>query len=330
MFDTLVSTGFAQVPLWGFALICAIVCGIGAFFGSRRSLLDCELTPGWMPVIYGVIGTLLGLTFAVMVLGLQSQHTPVVIPSEVNRMWRVVYHLSLIVLLLMITSTDLKSYYIVTWNCWLGILIGVVGAVAVGEFQLVHVWVDWNRELPQLSGPYLPEWLAPHPHLHGLAWSSAGILMGTCLAWMTRTISSKLLAKPTFGSGDVFLMAMIGAYLGWQPTLIAFLIAPVIALSFGVIANVRGDRPALPYGPFLALAAIIILFCWKWIWMFEVPLTVSPNPDRSQIFAVRRFFGDWQSMLLTAGLGLTLFVVLLSLLRYYKSLEFRRSSDDSA
>ncbi len=323
MWQSNVSLGVFTLDLWQFMLGSSVLFGLITLVGTRKSLQDCKLEIGFWPVMFGVVGTAISTLFVICVLGYESQHTPVVLPSEVGRNCRVLYHLILITLLLMMTATDIKNYDVLEWTCWLGMLIGVGGAVVFGEFQLVHVWVDWNQEQPQLAGAYIPKWLDAHRHLHGLAWSTAGLATGVVIAWLTQKVSSFVLGIPTLGTGDIFIMAMIGAFLGWQPTLIAFALAPLFALLVGGSIRVVSNRPALPYGPFLAVGAITVLFAWKAIWMLEIPLTLAPNPDRDSIFALRRFFGDWVTLLMTAGLSVGLFVGLLSLLRFYKSLDLK-------
>ncbi|QDT33483.1 prepilin peptidase [Thalassoglobus polymorphus] len=322
MWEQEIALGITTLSLREFMLACAAVFGVLTFVGTKKSLIDCELEPKSWPLLFGVSGAILSALFVICVIAYQCQHTPVVRPEEHWRNLRVIYHLCLLSLLLMITATDLRNYYILEWTCWLGIVIGIGGAVASGEFQLVHVWIDWNQEQPQLRGPYFPPWLASHQHLHGFVWSLCGIVAGVSLAALTKFISSFILRMPTLGTGDIYLMAMIGAFLGWQPTIIAFAIAPLFALIVGGCVRAVSNRPALPYGPFLALGATATLFTWKWIWMLEVPL--AENADRDSIFAVRRFFGDWVSMTVTIGLSVTLFVLLLGMLRFYKSLDLKR------
>lgn len=322
MWEHSVELGIASPPLWLFSLGCAVGFGVLTGLGTLRSFADCELEPRQFPVWSGISSAVLVVLTAWAVCEYHSQRTPEVIPSAVGENWRLVYHMSLMSLLVMVTATDLKSYFILEWPCYLGVAVGLTGAVLSGEFQLSHVWVDWNAEIPQLRGPYFPEWLAQFPHLHGLAWSTAGLGVGVIVTWGTRQLSSMALGTPTLGSGDVLLMAMIGAYLGWQPTLIAFALAPLFAVLIGLPLKVLSNRPILPYGPFLAAGAVTTLACWKWIWMLEIPLTATPNPPREAVFAIRRFFGDWMSLLATVGLAVTLLASLLLLLRIYKSLKF--------
>ena len=62
------------------------------------------------------------------------------------------------------------------------------------------------------------------------------------------------------GGGDVKMLAMIGAFLGWKLVIVTLVFSSIAGAIAGlaVIASRRGDlRYALPYGTFLALAAQI-------------------------------------------------------------------------
>jgi leader peptidase (prepilin peptidase) / N-methyltransferase len=62
------------------------------------------------------------------------------------------------------------------------------------------------------------------------------------------------------GDGDVKLMAMIGAFLGWKLGLFTFFIAPVFGAIVGIFLKLKYGREIIPYGPYLSLAAIIAVF----------------------------------------------------------------------
>jgi leader peptidase (prepilin peptidase)/N-methyltransferase len=60
--------------------------------------------------------------------------------------------------------------------------------------------------------------------------------------------------------GDVKMLAMIGAFLGWPLTLLTLVLSSVVGSLVGaaVILSRRGDmKYALPFGTFLALAALV-------------------------------------------------------------------------
>jgi leader peptidase (prepilin peptidase)/N-methyltransferase len=69
--------------------------------------------------------------------------------------------------------------------------------------------------------------------------------------------------------GDVKLMAMVGAFLGWQGALITLILGSLVGSLIGglLIASRRGTRlTALPFGSFLAPAAWAALFVGPWLW----------------------------------------------------------------
>jgi leader peptidase (prepilin peptidase)/N-methyltransferase len=117
-----------------------------------------------------------------------------------------------------------------------------------------------------MQGPPVPAWIAVHPHWHGLAVSLAGLVVGGGSVWVVRILGQWVLKREAMGFGDVILMAAIGSFLGWQPTLIVFFLAPLCALVVVAACWVfRRDRE-IPYGPYLSLATLVVIVGWKQIW----------------------------------------------------------------
>ena len=56
------------------------------------------------------------------------------------------------------------------------------------------------------------------------------------------------------GFGDVTLMAMIGAFMGWQPCMIVFFLSPFAGAVVGLVQWCLIRDNVIPYGPFLCLA----------------------------------------------------------------------------
>jgi len=117
------------------------------------------------------------------------------------------------------------------------------------------------------------------PMLH----SFLGIIIGGGIIYLTGFLFDlvyfKMLKKPpiqgeteSMGGGDVKLLAMIGAYLGWQRVLLTFFIAPFFGAIVGIINLLIKKDHTIPYGPFLSLAALLTLF-WanKIITLFFIP-----------------------------------------------------------
>ena len=267
-----------------------------------------------------------GLLFTLLAAGLlyfHCQQTPAVRPAEFWRVGRAVYQCVLLALLLMATGTDLRDYVIPDSITAPGVLLGVAAATVAGDLQIAHLWIDWNAEIPGLRGPWIPEWIRGHPHLHGLAWSVCGLLAGGCLTWLLRLLSRWMLGREALGFGDVTLMAMIGSFTGWQPVVVIVLLAPLCGLAFAVGGMLCSSRPLLPYGPYLAAATVLTLLSWRWIWMFELSVG-GPRP-----FAVRRLFGDPLLLGGTAVVAVATLCGLLGLCRLYRAIPVRSRRADS-
>jgi leader peptidase (prepilin peptidase)/N-methyltransferase len=65
------------------------------------------------------------------------------------------------------------------------------------------------------------------------------------------------------GGGDIKLLAMVGAFLGWQAVLLTLLLASLIGSLIGVgvmVARGADSKLAIPFGPFLSAGALVALF----------------------------------------------------------------------
>jgi leader peptidase (prepilin peptidase)/N-methyltransferase len=101
--------------------------------------------------------------------------------------------------------------------------------------------------------------------------SFLGIILGGGIIYLTGVLFDlvyfKLLKKPpiqgeteSMGGGDVKLLAMIGAFLGWKIAILTFFLAPFFGAIIGIINVVVKKDHTIPYGPFLSLAAFLSLF----------------------------------------------------------------------
>ncbi len=90
-----------------------------------------------------------------------------------------------------------------------------------------------------------------------------GIALGGGILWILAILSPYLFGKEGLGGGDIKLMAMIGAFLGWQAVVIILFLASFAGAVVGVslMAFRRIERGQyLPFGPFLSAAAVALLF----------------------------------------------------------------------
>jgi len=93
--------------------------------------------------------------------------------------------------------------------------------------------------------------------------SLAGIALGGGLLWAVAEGYHWLTGREGMGGGDIKLLAMIGAFLGWRAVPVSLMIASIAGTAVGVALMVgqrRNGRTAIPFGPFLALGAVCALF----------------------------------------------------------------------
>jgi leader peptidase (prepilin peptidase) / N-methyltransferase len=122
-------------------------------------------------------------------------------------------------------------------------------------------------------------WLKGGEPWHGLMTALVGMAAGGGMIWLIRVIGGAMLKQEAMGFGDVTLMAMIGAFFGWQAVIIVFFIAPFVGVVFGGVQWLLFRQNVLPYGPFLCLAALVTLLFWAPVWdlasgMFYAPWLV--------------------------------------------------------
>ena len=80
------------------------------------------------------------------------------------------------------------------------------------------------------------------------------------MLWLIGEAYFRYSGQEGMGGGDVKMLAMIGAFLGWKLVLVTLVLSSVAGSLIGmaVIAARRGDmKYALPYGTFLAAAALL-------------------------------------------------------------------------
>lgn len=175
---------------------------------------------------------------------------------------------------------------------------------------MMHLWVNWDAAVAGLRGPAIPEWIQGFHRMHGLAWSMAGLLMGASLTWLVRWLSHRILSYPALGLGDVTLMAMVGAFIGWQATLITLAISPLTGIVMGILIRLVTGRSFVAYGPYLALSAVLVTGTWRWLW--------------ADFFTLRVVFSHWPSVAGLIGFSYVVLCVLLLLLRIFRTLPTER------
>ncbi len=90
--------------------------------------------------------------------------------------------------------------------------------------------------------------------------SMMGVLAGGAIPLMMANLYLWIRGEEGLGMGDVKMLAMIGAFLGWQLMLVTLFVASLVGsvVGVGLIVFAGKDRSfPIPFGSFLALAAVL-------------------------------------------------------------------------
>ncbi len=93
--------------------------------------------------------------------------------------------------------------------------------------------------------------------------SLLGIVLGGGLLLLVALGYYFVTKKEGMGGGDVKLLAMIGAFLGWKAVIFTILVGSAIGTVIGIAMAFRmqgGRKLAIPFGPFLSLGALLFMF----------------------------------------------------------------------
>lgn len=94
----------------------------------------------------------------------------------------------------------------------------------------------------------------------GLLSALLGVLVGGGVLWVIGEVYYRFTGYEGMGGGDVKMLAMIGAFLGWQLVIVALVFSSLAGSIIGLLVIVLkrgGMKHALPYGTFLAAGALI-------------------------------------------------------------------------
>ena len=145
--------------------------------------------------------------------------------------WTTVLYAILFSALLLVTVTDLTHKIIPNVVTVPGIALGLAGAATVLPVGLLNALL--------------------------------GVAVGGGVLWALAWASPYLFGKEGMGGGDIKLLAMIGAFLGWKPVLLTIMIGSLTGSVIGVILIALGVMKRdeyIPFGPFLVLGALISMF----------------------------------------------------------------------
>ncbi len=220
---------------------------------------ECRRCGSGISARYPLVEALVGLLFlgAFVVDVIAAPRGPWwVIPTE--GVIAAVYHAIFLSLLVAATFIDYDLMLIPDQVTVTGMVLGI---------GLGTLW-PWARPAPSTA----------QTHLQGFLVGLVGLGVGAGLTQAVRMTAGFLLRREAMGLGDVTLLGMVGAFLGWQAAILTFFLAPFFGLAHAawkLLIYLRkwlgggqlstSDRE-IPYGPYLSMAAATLLFAWPTLW----------------------------------------------------------------
>lgn len=135
--------------------------------------------------------------------------------------------------------------------------------------MIAITFIDWDHQIipdPLSIGGTVLGWMGAAVCLDiGLVQSVIGALVGAGVITSIAVVYRVTRKVHGMGGGDIKLMAMIGAFLGWKMVFPVLLIAALFGSIYGVYLMRRGGdgRTAVAFGSFLAPAACLMMFAGR-------------------------------------------------------------------
>ena len=128
-------------------------------------------------------------------------------------------------LLLGIALTDAREYIIPNEFTWGGLIIGLVLSATGG--------------------------------LHALLLALLGAAVGFAILWLVGIVGKLAFKEEAMGGGDIKMMAMVGAFLGWQGVLLTIFLGALAGTAIFLPLALLGKKKLVPFGVFLAVGAAV-------------------------------------------------------------------------
>ena len=132
---------------------------------------------------------------------------------------------------------------------------------------VVITFIDLDHQIipDVISLPGIPIFFLLALFVMGLPFleSLLGILIGGGSLYLVAACYELITKREGMGGGDIKLLAMLGAFLGWKSLLFIVLVSSLLGALVGITLMIwkgRDMKYAVPFGPFLSVAAVAYIF----------------------------------------------------------------------
>ena len=155
-------------------------------------------------------------------------------------------------LMIVLVFTDLRERILPDVVNYSGFAVGLALSLVTKPADGAALWLA-NRVF---------DFPPPSPVI-SLADALLGAAFGSGMLWLVAEIYFRMRGREGMGFGDVKMMLMAGAFLGLKRTLLTILAGSVLGSVLGLafmLARRKGSDYELPFGSFLGMAAVLVMF----------------------------------------------------------------------
>lgn len=151
-------------------------------------------------------------------------------------------------------------------------LLFAAALVTISFIDLDHQIIPDVISIPGIAVGFAATLIMGH-----ISWldSLLGIVFGGGALYLVGIGYKIVTGKEGMGFGDVKLLAMIGAWMGWRSLLLIILLSSLTGAILGtafLLLSGKGARSRIPFGPFLSLGALLVFFFGPQLtqWYFDL------------------------------------------------------------
>ena len=148
-----------------------------------------------------------------------------------------------------------------------GLTVTAAGFFLFCAALIVIIWIDFHHQIipDVISLPGIGIGLIFSFFSTFISWQDSliGLLAGGGILYSIALIYLLLRKQEGMGGGDIKLLAMIGAFLGWQSLPFVIFMSSITGSVVGLLAMIqqkKGGNTRIPFGPFLSCSALVYLF----------------------------------------------------------------------
>ncbi len=166
----------------------------------------------------------------------------------------------------------------------------IAGLVVATFIDFEHYIIPDRISLGGIAAGLLISFFVPELHslvdpmfqldgIQALSRSAIGVAAGSGSLWLVAVVGKMIFKKDAMGLGDVKLLGAIGAFMGWRSVVFTIVISSFAGSIVGVTLIAIGNRKwqsKIPYGPYIALAAVLWIYFGPALWNMYMDYMMPP------------------------------------------------------